>query len=451
MSARYIVGDSLAVLRSLPDASVDLALTSPPFLGLRSYLPADHPDQAAEMGSEATPGEFIDALLDIVEECRRVLAPHGSLVFELGDTYAGSGGAGGDYGADGLREGQEKFVGSGRKARRVNGDYPNRDDHPRPNRNGRRSRPEDEAAGILAPHKRPGPEGRDSIDGWPLDKSLCFAPELLRIAMVYGFNPLTGRETPRWRARNVVRWCRPNPPVGALADKVRPATSDLIVACVGRKRYFDLDAVRTAPQVVVGRNVVGNNTKGSDDQSFRFSERVDSNPAGAPPLDHWWFDEDTFSQDAWLISTEPYKGSHYATWPTDLLVRPIEAMCPRRVCTTCGAPSERIVSIDHAPNRTTNGPQSIERKHLDGGSAGYAVRADRIAETTGWTDCGHGTWRNGLVLDPFGGSGTTAVVALGHGRDALLVDLDERNADLARERVGMWLTVEHHNAAETVA
>ena len=64
---------------------------------------------------------------------------------------------------------------------------------------------------------------------------------------------------------------------------------------------------------------------------------------------------------------------------------------------------------------------------------------------------GHGTWRNGVVLDPFGGSGTTAVVALGHGRDALLIDLDERNADLARERVGMWLTVEHHEAAETVA
>ncbi len=57
----------------------------------------------------------------------------------------------------------------------------------------------------------------------------------------------------------------------------------------------------------------------------------------------------------------------------------------------------------------------------------------------GWTDCGHDDWRPGLVLDPFAGSGTTLRVATGHGRDAVGIDLDERNADLARERVGMFL------------
>jgi site-specific DNA-methyltransferase (adenine-specific) len=46
------------------------------------------------------------------------------------------------------------------------------------------------------------------------------------------------------------------------------------------------------------------------------------------------------------------------------------------------------------------------------------------------------------VLDPFAGSGTTLAVATGHGRDAIGIDLDARNADLARERVGMFLTVE---------
>ena len=70
--------------------------------------------------------------------------------------------------------------------------------------------------------------------------------------------------------------------------------------------------------------------------------------------------------------------------------------------------------------------------------------AERV--TLGWTDCGHDSWRQGVVLDPFAGSGTTAVVALGHGRDFVGIDLDARNADLARERVGMWLEVEHHQA-----
>ena len=61
----------------------------------------------------------------------------------------------------------------------------------------------------------------------------------------------------------------------------------------------------------------------------------------------------------------------------------------------------------------------------------YAIR-----ETVGWTDCGHDTWRAGHVLDPFGGSGTTGSVATGNGRDATLIDLDDRNLDLAYDRIG---------------
>ena len=56
-------------------------------------------------------------------------------------------------------------------------------------------------------------------------------------------------------------------------------------------------------------------------------------------------------------------------------------------------------------------------------------------------DCGHDDYRRGVVLDPFAGSGTTLAVATGLGRDAIGIDIDERNADLARERVGMFLTV----------
>ena len=60
--------------------------------------------------------------------------------------------------------------------------------------------------------------------------------------------------------------------------------------------------------------------------------------------------------------------------------------------------------------------------------------------TRGWdtlcrTDCGHDDWRTGTVLDPFAGSGTALAVATGHGCDAIGIDLDERNADLALESV----------------
>lgn len=296
MTVKFLVGDALETLCTLPDASVDLVCTSPPFLALRSYLPADHPSKAKEMGSESTPGAFLDSLLDVIEECARVLTPHGSLCIELGDTYSGSGGAGGDYNADGLRAGQAKFNGSGKVGRLAN--YSDS----RGNPDGMRD------TTFSGANTRSG-----GGNGWPLDKSLCLIPELTRIALAYGFNPLTGRQTERWRIRNVIRWARPNPPVGALADKFRPATSDILVACKGRKRYFDLDAVRT-PSDYDRPNLKSMGARGVEIPGKRpnMSQHT-TNPAGAPPLDHWWADEeDAFPQDAWKVSTVPYKGAHYA-------------------------------------------------------------------------------------------------------------------------------------------
>ena len=365
MSARMVIGDVFDCLAATPDGSVDLILTSPPFLALRSYLPADHPDKAKEIGSEPDPATFIDTLLALSAEWRRVLAPHGSIAVELGDTYS------------------------------------------------------------------------DGDENWPEAKSLALVPELYRVALAYGRNPITGTESPagRWKVRNVVRWCRPNPPVGALGDKFRPATSDMVIACTSRTRYFDLDAVRTPSDYerkpAARATAPGQKPKGCLDTV---------NAAGAPPLD-WW-----------EVSTEAYSGSHYATWPRKLLTRPILAMCPQRVCTVCGEPSRRIAvttnAVGHAVGRASweSGTDGIGAGH----SGDIAVHANHpsvpdvaIRETLGWSTCGHDAWRNGIVLDPFAGSGTTLAVATGLGRDAVGFDLDERNAALAMERVGMFLTVDH--------
>jgi site-specific DNA-methyltransferase (adenine-specific) len=415
MTARYIVGDVLEALATLPDGSVDLVFTSPPFLALRSYLPADHPDKAKEIGSEPTPGEFIDALLDVTEALDRVLAPHGSLCFELGDTYSGSGGAGGDYTESGLRAAQPAFTGSA-YARRIESTM-----------------------------ERTGP-GRTTAarKGWPLDKSMCLIPELYRMALSYGFNPLTGRQTAPWRVRNVVRWHRPNPPVGALGDKFRPATSDVVIACKSRTRYFDLDAVRSEPahgyvstRSAPNHREIPGQPKNLCNPLNEDGLRIDCNPAGAPPL------------DTWIIPTAPYKGSHYATFPPALVVKPLLAMCPERVCTSCGEPSRRVTDVDY--ERDERGGTNGKRRDLtnpDGHDKGMRERHDgaamaKVVTTLGWTDCGHDSWRTGVVLDPFAGSGTVLSVASGHGRDSIGIDLDERNAELARARVGMFLSIEY--------
>lgn len=310
MTARLIIGDVLEVLAEMPENSVDLVVTSPPFLALRSYLPADHPDKAKEIGSEPTPGEFIDALLDVTEALDRVLAPHGSICIELGDTYSGSGSSGGDYNPDGLRAGQPPF----RQG------YIRNDRESRVPQDSPKSAPKPGLAKYT--DARGNPDGmRDTTfsgsntrtgdgNGWPEAKSLCLIPELYRIALVYGFNPLTGRETPRWRARNVVRWHRPNPPVGSLGDKFRPSTSEMVVLCHSRTRYFDLDAVRgeykghaRLAQGVTERPRTGKSAD-RDGNFDTMPERGDDGP-GTPPL------------DTWIISTHGFKGSHYATFPPD--------------------------------------------------------------------------------------------------------------------------------------
>lgn len=244
--------------------------------------------------------------------------------------------------------------------------------------------------------------------------------------------------------RNVVRWVRPNPPVGALGDKYRPATSEMIVATKSAGRWFDLDAVRqplAESTVSRGEGSPRGNGKHMDEGTTNgaygrhFTEQR-SNPAGAPPLD-WW-----------EIPTATYKGAHYATWPPALCERPIESMCPERVCRTCGKPSERIVGeVEYVPSATNRGGvlKRDAKRVAEGanqwvgeGGAG-AASVVRHAPTVGWSDCGHDDWRPGVVLDPFAGSGTTLAVATGLGRAAIGIDLDERNLDLARERVGMFL------------
>ena len=73
---------------------------------------------------------------------------------------------------------------------------------------------------------------------------------------------------------------------------------------------------------------------------------------------------------------------------------------------------------------------------------GGPARVEQGATIRGRCDGTH--WRPGTVLDPFAGSGTTLAVAVGHGRNAIGIDLDERNVELALDRVGpMFLTVEH--------
>lgn len=319
---RLFIGDAVEVMSRLPADSVDSVVTSPPFLGLRDYQSGD----PRELGHETSPGAFVGALLDVVAACRRVLKPSGSVCVELGDTYADSGGAGGDYLPGGLRAGQPTF-----KQRHDQGD--------------RRTVGGDE---------RPGGHHAGGL-GWPPGKSMTLIPHLFAASLAYGRNLLSGHDSPagEWRIRNVVCWARRNPTPGAVGDKLRVGTSYITIACPERQRYWDRTAIET---------------EGED--------------GPVPGLD--WMIEP--GEDTWVLANargvrSPVAASeheHYAVWPEELARRLILAMVPP----------------------------------------------------------------GGMVLDPFAGSATTLAAAQGVGRSAIGIDLDARNAELAREKVGMFLEVE---------
>lgn len=338
--ARFIVGDVFDVLASLPDQSVQSVITSPPYWRKRRYLPPDHPLADKEIGQESSPGEFLATLLRLTDELWRIVKDDGTIWINLGDTASGSGGSGGDYNEGGWREGQSKWMGSGRAA----GEH-----------------------GAQMPWK-----GRK--DGHPRAKSVCWIPELFGASLAYGRNLLTSEPCQQWITRPQVTWCKPAPTPGEIIDKFREATELIVWASKEESYYFDLDSIRLPPVPENERTTWNQNgpkaeaarAAGKDVSGHeRYTKRT-TNPKGAPPL-NWW-----------KVNTSGYEGAHFATFPPELIVRPVIASCPP----------------------------------------------------------------GGTILDPFGGSGTTAAVATGHGRDCISIDFDERNADLARERVGMFLDVE---------
>ncbi len=98
-------GDVLEQLGYLDDGSVDCVVTSPPYFGLRDY------GMDGQIGLEKTPQDFVESMVRVFREIHRVLKDDGTVWLNLGDSYNGSGGAGGDYNKGGLKEGQPRYKG----------------------------------------------------------------------------------------------------------------------------------------------------------------------------------------------------------------------------------------------------------------------------------------------------------------------------------------------------
>ncbi len=134
----------------------------------------------------------------------------------------------------------------------------------------------------------------------------------------------------------------------------------------------------------------------------------------------------------WSIKTQPSSIEHFAMYPEELCVTPIKAGCPEFICEKCGVPRERITEkgefVSTGGSRTKDTP-GLSEKQKQG--TGYHKTIDK-----GLTDCGcNAGWKSGVVLDPFMGSGTTAVVATEFYRNWIGIELNPKSIEEAEKRI----------------
>jgi DNA modification methylase len=247
---QLLVGDSRARLQELDAGSVQTVVTSPPYFGLRNY------GHDAQIGLEESVEEYVEELVRVFSEVHRTLVDDGTLWLNLGDSYNGSGGAGGDYGPGGIREGQPKYPG-----RRIS---------------------------TLKP------------------KDLIGIPWRVAFAL----------QAEGWFLRQDIIWHKPHPMPESATDRCTRAHEYLFLLSKAGRYYYDHEALREPSTSTDGktwseRKAMGFTSKGKNPTKDAIEAGL-SIPSFAPNI------AGRNRRSVWTIPTKPYRGAHFATMPVEL-------------------------------------------------------------------------------------------------------------------------------------
>ena len=239
-----------------------------------------------------------------------------------------------------------------------------------------------------------------------------------------------------WYLRQDIIWHKTNPMPESVTDRCTKAHEYMFLLTKSARYYYDAEAVREGAQVYT-RKAGG------------YHGDVGTKPNGGGYRNKGGIaDKDTTTigrnrRSVWTVSTQPYGGAHFATFPPKLIEPCILAGTPEKgCCPHCGAPWERVVKRESNPRRkrgiypsdwrfNTKGPDA------QGAGSGSGALTPTVT-TTGHSptcSCPEHEPVPSTVLDPFGGSGTTAGVAIEHGRKAILCELSEEYAKFIPDRI----------------
>jgi len=405
---RFFVGHVLDVLKTLPDESVHCVVTSPPYWGLRDYglpsvswpeieyvpmpglPPIRVPAWEGQLGLEQLPEMFVGHLVLIFREVRRVLRKDGTFWLNLGDSYAGSGGAHAEH-------------------------------HNNPgisNSWKRNGVPHYGALGM--PQRYIAPTGLKEKDMVGIPWSVAFA-----------------LQADGWWLRSEITWCKKAPLPESVKDRPTNATEKIFLFAKNKNYFYDYEAVREPSKgdyrnlsFTKGKTGAVKPNAGQGEREERLGRNM------------WNY---------WLLGSEPFPDAHFAVFPPEIPRKAILAGTSEKgCCPKCGAPWRRVLKKGDPLLCAWSAAGAVQYDIGIGGMRRAGLQEGSTLKhvvptfTAGWRpscSCGIEDTVPCTVLVPFGGAGTTTFVAMELGRDSIYIDLSREYVEIAMKRCGFGSTL----------
>ena len=260
---KVIHGDCLDVMREMPDKSINCCVTSPPYWGLRDYR------VDGQLGIEKTPEEYVEKMVVIFRELKRILSGDGTLWLNLGDSYGS--GRGDTY--SGFNERYNGTGGAGSKQNMTLSDK-------------------------IRSHERTTNLRPKNLVGIPW-----------RVAFAL--------QADGWYLRSDIIWSKPNPMPESVTDRPTKSHEYIFLLSKSGKYYYDAEAI--SEQCI----------QGDENIRDRTNNKINLGTGLAP---HGYLLRNNYlkrnKRSVWTIATQPYAEAHFATFPEKLIEPCILAGCP---------------------------------------------------------------------------------------------------------------------------
>jgi DNA modification methylase len=423
MGIKILKGDCLETLKSLDEQSINTCVTSPPYWGLRDYGTGEwvggnadclhksakknadktggftgkrirkiggsennkylkHKKNCSDcgatrkdnqLGMEDTPEEFVENLVRVFKEVKRVLRDDGTVWLNLGDSYYN------------YRPGKGQSL-SKQSVSNTDQDLP-QDCARRGNK----------IAGLK-------------------EKDLVGIPWRVAFAL----------QADGWYLRQDIIWHKPNPMPESVRDRCTKSHEYIFLLSKNPKYYYDNESIKE-------------DAKSAGKKSDGFKGRqggAEYHATGGGIGSEEKIYNKKNKRSVWTITTKPYKEAHFATFPTDLIEPCVLAGCPEEICVDCGKPYKRVMQKPKQLEIERNKRSGLDDRKVGGVLDKYNRENPPIdLGLQKQCDCETNETKGGTVLDPFGGSGTTGLVASKHNRNAVLCELNEGYIDIAEKRL----------------